>query len=101
MEDVYERLRNRLDDLAAGYPATESGVEIYILKRLFTEKEAEFALHLSPIPESPEDVAKRLGREAAETTALMEKNGQKGFAFQDSEGQCGALCSRTLCGRHL
>ena len=38
MEDVFERLRKRLDDLAAGYPATESGVEISILKRLFKEE---------------------------------------------------------------
>jgi electron transport complex protein RnfB len=82
MEDVYENLRKRLDDLAAGFPATESGVEINILKRLFTEEEAGFALHLSPIPESPEDVAKRLGLDAAETTALMEKMAKKGLLFR-------------------
>lgn len=40
MKDIYERLRERLNDLATGYPATESGVEIRILKRLFTEEEA-------------------------------------------------------------
>jgi len=39
MENIYEKLRARLDDLATGYPATESKVEIRLLKRLFTEEE--------------------------------------------------------------
>ena len=39
MENVYEKLRERLDDLANGYPATESKVEIRLLERLFTEEE--------------------------------------------------------------
>jgi len=82
MEDVYERLRKRLDNLAAGYPATENGVEIRILKRLYTEEEAEFVLNLSPIPESPEDVAKRLDRDREETAALMERMAKKGLIFR-------------------
>jgi len=82
VEDVYERLRERLDNLAAGYPATKSGVEIGILKRLFTEEEAEFALNLSPIPESPESVAKRLDRDPEEIAAFMEKMAKKGLIFR-------------------
>jgi ferredoxin len=57
-------------------------VELNILQRLFTEEEAELALHISPIPESPEDVSKRLGRDAAETTALMEQMAKKGLLFR-------------------
>jgi hypothetical protein len=34
--DVYEKLAMHLDDLPAGFPRTESGVEIRILRRLFT-----------------------------------------------------------------
>ena len=44
MKSVYERLRKKLDDMGTGYPATESGVEIRILKRLFTEEVAEINL---------------------------------------------------------
>ena len=40
MSDVYQRLAQHLDKLPAGFPATESGVEFRILKRLFSEKEA-------------------------------------------------------------
>ena len=36
MKDVYKRLAEHLDDLPAGFPATDSGVELRILKRLFT-----------------------------------------------------------------
>ena len=53
MEDIYEKLRAKLDDLATGYPATESKVEIRILQRLFTEEEAELYMQLSPFLEKP------------------------------------------------
>ena len=41
MSEVYERLRERLDDLATGFPLSESRVEMKMLQRLFTEEEAE------------------------------------------------------------
>ena len=46
MTDVYARLREHLDSLPAGFPATESGVELRILKRLFTPEEAGLAIHV-------------------------------------------------------
>ncbi len=50
MKDVYERLRERMDDLGTGYPATESGVDIRILKRLFDEGEAHLFTHARWMP---------------------------------------------------
>jgi electron transport complex protein RnfB len=82
MEDVYERLRQKLDDLATGYPATEGRAEIRILKQLFTEEEAEFFLLLGPLPETPDDVAQRLERDPEKTAALMEKMAKKGLLFR-------------------
>ncbi len=82
MSDVYERLRERLDDFASGFPTTESGIEIKILKGLFTEDEAELFLKLSPVLEAPEDVAKRLDRDDAETAELMEAMAKKGLIFR-------------------
>jgi Pyruvate/2-oxoacid:ferredoxin oxidoreductase delta subunit len=49
--DVYRELREHIDRMPVGFPATESGVEIRLLKRLFTEEEAEAALLLSAVPE--------------------------------------------------
>jgi Fe-S-cluster-containing hydrogenase component 2 len=82
MEDVYERLRQKLDDLATGYPTTESRAEIRILKQLFTEEEAGFFLQLAPLPETPGDVADRLERGPEETAAIMERMAKKGLLFR-------------------
>lgn len=42
-EDVYRRLQKHFDQFPLGFPATESGVENRLLKRLFTSEEAEIA----------------------------------------------------------
>lgn len=78
MKGVYKRLREKLDDLGTGFPATESGVEIRILKKLFTEEEADLFVHLTPLLETPEAVAKRLGREVEQTAELMNQMAEKG-----------------------
>jgi len=87
MSDVYERLRERLDDLSVGYPATKSGVEIRILKRLFTEEEAELFMRLSQLPEPPKQVAERAGRDEAQTAELMERMAAKGLLFRLRKGE--------------
>jgi hypothetical protein len=94
MEDVYQKLRNRLDDMATGYPATQNGIEIKILKRLFTEAEAELFLGLSPLLETPADAAKRLNRNPDETADQMEQMAQKGLLFRrrnDDRVRCAAV----------
>jgi H+/Na+-translocating ferredoxin:NAD+ oxidoreductase subunit B len=35
---IFRKLQKQLDQYSVGYPATESGIEIKILERLFTEK---------------------------------------------------------------
>ena len=37
-QDIYRRLAQHLDDMPAGYPATESGVELRILRRFLHQK---------------------------------------------------------------
>jgi hypothetical protein len=87
MSDVYGRLRERLDDFASGYPTTESGIEIKILKKLFAEDEAELFLKLSPLLEAPQDVAERLDRDLPETVELMERMAKKGLIFRVVKGE--------------
>ncbi len=86
MENIYEKLRARLDDLATGYPATESKIEIRLLKRLFTEEEAELYVQLSPLLEKPRDIAKRLNRDAGELEPMLERMAQKGHLFRKRQG---------------
>ena len=58
-KDVYRELQRELDTMPVGFPATKSGVEIRLLKHLFTPEEAEIALNLSALPESLERIHKR------------------------------------------
>jgi electron transport complex protein RnfB len=58
-EDVYRRLQRHLDKMPVGFPPTASGVELRILRRLFTPQEAEVALLLSAVPESLERIERR------------------------------------------
>jgi electron transport complex protein RnfB len=84
-EDVYLRLARHLDDLPAGFPATKSGVELRILRRLFTEEEAETAVLLSVLPEGPESVAVRAGLSVAETARRLEEMSRKGLIYRHSD----------------
>ena len=60
MKDVYKRLAEKLDGLPQGYPATETGVELKILEKIYTPEEAEMALKIRPIPETAEVIAQKL-----------------------------------------
>ena len=46
-DQVYIKLQKHLDNQAVGFPATKTGVEIRILKHIFTPEEAEIASFLS------------------------------------------------------
>jgi Na+-translocating ferredoxin:NAD+ oxidoreductase subunit B len=58
--NVYRKLQQKLDQLPIAFPATESGVEIRILKHLFTPEQAQIALSMSFIPEPATVIHKRL-----------------------------------------
>jgi len=59
---VYRDLQTHLDKLPIGFPSTKSGVEIRILKHLFTPEEAELARQLSMIPEPLEQIYDRFDK---------------------------------------
>jgi Pyruvate/2-oxoacid:ferredoxin oxidoreductase delta subunit len=85
-EDVYERLREFLDRLPLGFPPTPSGVEIEILKRLFTEEEAETAMLLSPLPEEAGLIAARAGVDEEELEIKLENLSRKGLIYRVRRG---------------
>lgn len=58
-KDIYEKLAEHLDNLPGGFPRTESGVELRILRRLFTPEDAKLAVHLTLIPEGTRVIARR------------------------------------------
>ena len=77
--DTYERLAKHLDDLPGGFPRTESGVEIRILRRLFTPQDAHLALRLTLIPEEPRVVARRAKIPVEEATQRLVEMDKKGL----------------------
>lgn len=60
-DQIYVRLQKHLDDQAVGFPATRSGVEIKILKHIFTPQEAEIVSYLSYKPEPLQMIFGRVG----------------------------------------
>lgn len=78
-EDVYERLAGHLDDLPAGFPRTESGVEMRLLRRLFTPADAKLAVHLTLIPEEPRVIAHRAGMAVEVVAQLLDGMEKKGL----------------------
>ncbi len=85
-EAVYEKLREHLDNLPVGFPKTKSGVEIRILKRLFTEEEAKVAITLTPFFETAVEIAQRLNRDSKEIEFLLEQLANKGLIFRSRKG---------------
>jgi ferredoxin len=85
-DDVYVRLREHLDNLPVGFPKTESGVELRILQRLFTEEEAEMAMHLTYIPEPIEAIAQKIDKDPKEIEPMLEQLANKGLIFRARKG---------------
>jgi Na+-translocating ferredoxin:NAD+ oxidoreductase subunit B len=78
MDDVYKRLANRLDQFPNGFSETENGVELKILRKIFSPEEAEMALKIRPLPETAEQIAGRLGKPAKEMESILDNMVRKG-----------------------
>ena len=86
--DIYEMLAQHLDDLPGGFPSTDSGVELRILRRLFTPDEAELALHLTVMPEESEVIANRADISSEEAGQRLEEMAGKGLIYSmEREGR--------------
>jgi len=81
-DNIYHQLREQLDQYSVGFPTTESGVEMKILKKLFTEEEARMFLNLSMMLETPESVAERMSRDPGQVATLLERMAEKGLIFR-------------------
>jgi Na+-translocating ferredoxin:NAD+ oxidoreductase RNF subunit RnfB len=91
MSDIYEKLRERLDMFPQGFPRTESGVEIEILRELFSPEEAEIMLFLRPSPEPVSAVAERMGRDASELADKLYDMSRRGLILRFRVSETEAL----------
>jgi Na+-translocating ferredoxin:NAD+ oxidoreductase subunit B len=79
--DVYEQLARFLDDLPAGFPRSESGAELRILRHLFTPEEAGLARHLALITEEAPVIAVRAGLTLPETRRILDELERKRLIY--------------------
>lgn len=87
VKNIYERLRERIDEYALGFPATESGVEIEILQKLFTEEEADLYLHMTRDLEPVSIIAERAGLIDSGTAGMLQAMTTKGLTFPKTVGE--------------
>lgn len=85
-KDIYRRLQKRLDKYSMGFPATESGIEIKILKKMFNPEDAAMFLALTPMLETPEAVSQRLGEPEEKVAAHLADMTQRGLLFHLKKG---------------
>ena len=80
-DELYRALQQHLDRMPVPYPATESGVELSILRRLFSPEDARLALCLGVIPETLVTIHRRAGRKAprAALAAALDGMAQRGI----------------------
>lgn len=86
MSNVYQRLREQLNRYAFGYPEAASGVEIDLLKLMFTEEEASMFTQLSAQSETAANVAVRLGKPVADIASRLADMADKGLLFRERQG---------------
>jgi Pyruvate/2-oxoacid:ferredoxin oxidoreductase delta subunit len=83
--DVYKRLANHLNQLPTGFPHTDSGVELRILKRLFTPEEAAIAPGLVMKMEPASVIANRLNMKESELAPILETMSKKGLILRSTK----------------
>lgn len=71
--DIYQKLRKHLDQMPVPFPATNSGIEIELLKCLFDEDEAIIACEISAFPETAEKIHSRLKKNIFSLVEVREK----------------------------
>jgi ferredoxin len=85
--DPYKRLAEHLDALPNGFPATDDGRELRILKKLFSPEEADLAAQLSTAPETTEEIAERTGLDAAAIRDPLKSMARRGLIEAGVKGK--------------
>ena len=77
-QDPYRSLAQQLDALPNGFPATESGVELKLLAKIFTPEEALLASEMCLTLEPAEVIAERAGMDPKWTHSTLKSMVRKG-----------------------
>lgn len=85
-QDIFQKLREQMDQYSVGFPATKSGVEIKILKKMFNEEQAKIYLDMTMMLEDPASIASRTGRDADALAKELEIMAKEGLLFRKRSG---------------
>jgi hypothetical protein len=78
-DSPYRQLARKLDSLPNRFPPAGNESDLRLLAKLFTPDEAALAACLYADPQSPSQIATRLGRDAQEITAQLKDMSKKGL----------------------
>ena len=81
-EELYLKLQKHLDKQPGGFPKTQSGAEIDILKRFYTPEQAKIALKMTSIPESASKIARKLKTDEKKIEESLEQMAREGLLFR-------------------
>jgi Na+-translocating ferredoxin:NAD+ oxidoreductase subunit B len=84
-DEIYIKLRDFMDKLPGGFPSTESGVEMKILRKLFTREDAGMILCMTRHLEPPAVIAQRCGMSEAEASERLESMAARGLIGRVTE----------------
>lgn len=82
-DDPYQLLADALDRLPNGFPRTESGLEVRILRKICTPEEAALAGVMTGTPKPLGAIAARTGEPAAEVSRALFRLVRRGFVWLD------------------
>lgn len=85
MENIYDRLRQKLDGMTKGYPKTEKGSELSFLKKVFSPEDAEIFIRMEKGYHTVEHAAAELGMGIEEAAQKLEDMAQRGLLYFKTE----------------
>jgi electron transport complex protein RnfB len=85
-DQLYRGLARRLDSIPPGFPASESGVELALLSRLYSPDEATIVTAMRLNYEPTGAIARRAGMEPSVAQELLHAAARKGLVRSRTEG---------------
>ena len=85
-DSIYRKLADVLDSLPNGFPRSESGIEIELLKKVFEPAEAELFCELRLHKETAGEIAARTGRDAETLARELDAMWERGLLECDPGG---------------
>lgn len=100
MDNVYQNLAEHLrKNTPGGFPETPTGVELRILKQLFTVDEAELCTRLMMMPETVKGIAERTGLDPGVIEPVLKNMGEKGLIVTaEKDGQWSFMLANFVVG---